>query len=435
MRLLRRRSRGMRSHRERFWLLPAIGMAIGLVSGFGLVELDYALGIDPGFFTFVDLQSARAVLQTIATVTVSVAGLTFSVTVVALQLASQQLSPRVMRTFQDDRLAQSVLAVFVGTFVYALIVLAKLTERGVPALSVSVAILGAVAAFGLFVAFIHHIIASLKASTIIKRIARDGRVAVRRRWPGEVGDAPLDPRVAEGLVDARMDAASPVDVRTSRAGYVRDIDGTRLLGVARSEDLLVEQRAAIGDFVLTGTVVARLWSRSALDDDVSGHVLSCFGLDDERSVGADVAYPVRQLADVALRALSPSLNDPTTADNALDSMAELLVLFAREPLPAPVRVDRDGIPRLVAIVPRLDDLVRVGFEQVRVSAATQPTVAQHMLRLLDIVGETAHDHGEHSLEIGRQARLLRDAPDGQVPNGEDARDVRHAFERGHFDGS
>ena len=135
--------------RRSFWFLPAAAMAAGLVTGFGLVELDYALGLDPGVFTFVDLQSARAVLQTIATVTVSVAGLAFSVTVVALQLASQQLSPRVLRTFQGDRLAQGVLAAFVGTFVYSLIVLAKLTERGVPALSVTIAIVLAVAAFAL----------------------------------------------------------------------------------------------------------------------------------------------------------------------------------------------------------------------------------------------------------------------------------------------
>jgi uncharacterized membrane protein len=128
----------------------AVGMIAGLGLGFGLVELDYALDVNPGVFTFVDLESVRAVLQTIATVTVSVAGLSFSVTVVALQLASQQLSPRVLRTFQGDRLAQGVLAAFVGTFVYALIVLAKLTHDGVPAISVTAAILAAVGAFGLF---------------------------------------------------------------------------------------------------------------------------------------------------------------------------------------------------------------------------------------------------------------------------------------------
>ncbi len=163
-------------------------MAVGIVVGYLLVELDYSMELAPGVFNFVDLQSARAVLQTIATVTVSVIGLSFSVILVALQLASQQLSPRVLRTFQRDRLAQSVLAVFIGTFMYCLIVLAKLREDAVPALSVSIGVLSAIVAFMLFVAFIHHIVVSLKPSTLIKRIGADGArrssSAGRRRVSG-----------------------------------------------------------------------------------------------------------------------------------------------------------------------------------------------------------------------------------------------------------
>ena len=413
--------------RQSFWLIPACGMTLGLVSGFGLVELDYRLGVNPGVFTFVDLQSARAVLETIATVTVSVAGLAFSVTVVALQLASQQLSPRVLRTFQGDRLSQAVLAVLLGTFGYALMVLAKLTERGVPALSVTVAIVGAVAAFGLFVAFIHHIVVSLKASTILKRISRDGREAVERRWPSEVGADPDDASAAEAAAHGRMLGPPVAVVRSQRAGFVSGVHGNGLMALAADQDLLIEQRAALGRFLFSGSEVARVWGGPDGAHDVADRVIGCFELNDERSLAVDVAYPVRQLADVALRALSPSLNDPTTAENAIDSMGELLVQFARAPGPASIRVDEAGVPRMITIVPGLDDLVRVGFEQVRVSAANQPVFARHVMHVLGAVAREARAQGLPLEEIRRQAELLRDAPQGVVPNHEDARAVREAY--------
>jgi uncharacterized membrane protein len=364
--------------RRSFWVLPGMAIVVGVVAGFGLVELDYALDLDPDLFTFVDVQSARAVLQTIATVTVSVAGLSFSVTLVALQLASQQLSPRVLRTFQGDRLVQCTLATFVGTFVYALVVLAKLTEQGVPALSMTVAIVGAVAAFALFVAFIHRIVDSLKASTLIARIADDGHRVISHRWPVETG--------SPGNGPAPVPAGPEQLVRARGAGYVTAIDGQALVEHAGRLDALIRQRAAIGGFVVTGTVLASVHGRADLHEDAEQAVRAAFELDDERSVVGDVGYPIRQLADVGLRALSPSLNDPTTAENAIGAITELLVQIAISGTPQPVRTDRDGVARLVAVVPELDDLVRLGFEQLRAAAADHPAVRSAIAEGIGAIG-------------------------------------------------
>jgi uncharacterized membrane protein len=381
----------------------AIGIATGLTLGFALVEVDHALGIDPDIFTFVDLQSARAVLQTIATVTVSVAGLAFSVTVVALQLASQQLSPRVMRTFQGDRLSQSVLAVFVGTFLYSLVVLAKLTERGVPALSITTAILAAMASFALFVAFIHHIVVSLKASTIIKRIGRDGRGAIANHWPRGAGDPVKRDDGRSCLADRGTDRWH--EVRAPRAGFVTRIDGATVIACAQREDLIVRQCTAIGDFALTGTVLAQAYGEGARREALA-EIATAFSLEDERSVVFDVTYPVRQLADVALRAMSPGVNDPTTARNAMNSLADLVVCFARSETAEPIRADGAGTPRLITVAPGLDELVRTGFEETRLAAVPHPVFARHMLGLLGAVREAAQEHGHGCDEIERQARLL-----------------------------
>ena len=411
--------------RQSFWALPGAGISLGVLVGYFLVEIDYSNELAPGVFNFVDLQSARAVLQTIATVTVSVIGLSFSVILVALQLASQQLSPRVLRTFQGDRLVQSVLAVFIGTFMYCLIVLAKLREEGVPALSISVGVLSAIIAFVLFVAFIHHIVVSLKPSTLIKRIGADGRSVIEQRWPRAGQDTDVSDRAV--LWAAGDDG---VAVRAQRAGFVSAMDVDALIRVGAERRLLIVQRAPIGAYVLTGAVLATLHGDHDAATEAGDKVRGQFTLGSERSLAGDVGFPIRQLADIALRGLSPSLNDPTTAENAIDMLSDLLVRFAAEDRVDRVRADADGEPRVLASVPGLDDLVRLGFEQVRVAAAGHPVVARRMIGRLEEIARVARDHGWDLDEIRRQQRLIRDAAEGEVPNDEDARAV-HGY---HVDG-
>ena len=409
--------------RRSFWVLPGVGIAVGICVGYLLVEIDYDLEPAPGVFNFVDLQSARAVLQTIATVTVSVIGLSFSVILVALQLASQQLSPRVLRTFQGDRLAQAVLAVFIGTFMYCLIVLAKLREAGVPALSISVAVLSAIVAFMLFVAFIHHIIVHLKPSTLIRQIGVDGRQAIEHRWP-QTGRPPERLDDARRAVDQQR-RHDGVAVRAPSAGFVSTVNADALHRLASDRDLLILQEARIGDYVLTGAVVASVHGDRTSAEAAVKQVQDEFVLSQERSLVGDVGFPVRQLADVALRGLSPSLNDPTTAVNAIDMLADLLLRFARAERVEPIRAaDGSDQPRFVASVPDLDDLVRLGVEQIRVAAAAHPVVARQVIGRLDEVARSAIEHGWDAGEIRRQQELMRDAPAGEVPNDEDAEAVR-----------
>ena len=157
--------------RRSFWLLPAIGLTLGVALGFGLPAIDSSAHVDVPLLSFNQPQAARTLLQTMATASLSVAGVAFSVTVVAFQLASQQLSPRVLRTFQADRLSQSLLATLLGLFVYSLIVLARLPsarDATVPGLTLTLAIAQAVLALMLFAAFIHNVVISLQASTLIR---------------------------------------------------------------------------------------------------------------------------------------------------------------------------------------------------------------------------------------------------------------------------
>lgn len=385
-----------------FWLLPALMVGVGVLLGAVLPLVDASIGVR----LVGQPESARSILATIATVTVSVAGLAFSVMVVALVLASQQLSPRVMRTFRSRKLNQAVLGMFVATFVYSLLVLRSVgtgaDETYVPDISVLVAVVAAIGAFGLFIAFVGQMVYALEASSIIKRIAEEGRAGASEPYPSGVGHPPRGPAAAQQRAGARTPWPG-LAVTSPTAGYLLTIRGAEMVEIATEHDALVAQEVMIGDFVVSGDVVARLWCADGVRDRVEHGVLDAMELGPERTPAHDLRFPVRQLADVALRGVSPSTNDPTTAANAMNSLADILVRIARQERPAAVRLDDRGVERLITRSPDLDHIVRLGFEQVRVKASTHPVLCAHLLELLAKIDAAAP---EGCAECHRQARLV-----------------------------
>ena len=376
--------------RRSFWVLPVVAMLIGGGLGFVIPMLDSASGGKVGIFTTSDISSARGLLETIAVVTVSVAGIAFSVTVVALQLASQQLGPRVLRTFQTDWVSQATLAVFLGVFVYALIALGRLStitladDVSSPNAVLTFGVMAAILAFGLFAAFIQNVVVSLQAATIIRRIASDASDVIDEPYPARIGVPVEDGRKADPVGEG-------APIRARRTGFLTTIGGEQLLEQARECDGVVVQRARIGDFVVEGATVADAYGaeRDSLADE-AGELIE---IGQERTLVEDVALPVRQLADVTLRALSPSLNDPTTAENAMGSIVHVLARLARRGHVPLGRADRTGAVRLVAVAPSFDDLVKLGFEQVSLHSEGSPVFRRRMLDLLEeLRGIAAAEH-------------------------------------------
>lgn len=409
-------------------------MLAAVLVGFFLPSIDDWLAIDLPLFAFETNDSARSLLETVGTVTVAVAGLAFSVTIVAFTLTASQLSPRVLRTFRSDRLSQITLACFLGTFIYCLVLLVRLDssdEVAAPNLAMTLAILLAFASFALFAGFISHIVELLQPSAIIAGIADDASSVLRDRFPAGVGGPPEDPAAAQVHADARM-ARPGHAIRAGSGGYVGMIRGGDLIRAAQCHDAFVVLRVALGDYVLPGDVLADVWC-----DDGDGReavteiVRRAIGLERQRSPSQDIAFPVRQLADIALKGLSPGINDPTTAENAMGALSSILVEFVAEDAPHAMRVDEDGTPRLLTVIPDLDDLVRLGFEQVRVFAAPYPVVAVRMLELLARIRRAASATGVSHAEVERQASLLARGPDGDVPTSADAEIVRSAYLRTH----
>jgi uncharacterized membrane protein len=299
---------------ETFWVLPAAVIALAIAFGTIMPAVDRSVTLPDWLALSSEAETARAVLTAIVALTVSVAGVSFSVIVVALVLASQQLSPRVLRSFQRQRLNQAVLALLLGSATYALFVLGFVSEekdRSVPELSVTIAMGLAAASLGLFVVFLHHAVRSLNASAVIRRIAAEGHASIAEPYPAGAGREPDDEAAAERHVDAL--ASLPTrDVRAPRAGYIASVDGDRIVVWAAANDAFVEQRRGVGDFAVTGAVLAVVRCAGGREID-PGLVAAAFVLSEERVVDGDIAFPIRQLADVALKGLSPGINDPTTA--------------------------------------------------------------------------------------------------------------------------
>ena len=346
------------SVRQGFWAVPAGCVVLAILLALILVRVDRSLQAGLAYTFGAGPDGAREVLSGITTAMITFTGLVFSITVVVLQLTSSQFSPRVLRTFLRDRLTQYALGVFTGTFVYAVLVLRTVDAgedgRFVPALSTTVGVGLLLLCVALFVAYIHHISLSIQASSIIRAIGDETRTSLDRRYPaGE--PAPRDDAAAVAP-DALPDAVLPA----RRLGVVTSGDESRLVRLAEDAGVVLRTAVRLGDFVPEGAPLFEvLGDPSDLDDEA---VLASVGQSRERSLSQDVAFGVRQLVDIAERALSPGINDPTTAVEVLDQLHDLLRRLVTRPLRSGVRTGEDGRVRLVLPAERMEDYLSLALD-------------------------------------------------------------------------
>ncbi len=385
--------------RTTFGFPAALAMAVGLVAGLGLPAVDHSLQVQVPLFVFSTQDAARSMLGTIATATVSVAGISFSVTVVAFTLSANQLSPRVLRSFRRDLIAQLTLASFLGTFVYCVAVLTRLgasRAEHVPYLSIALAIVLALTSFGLFALFIGHIANMLQPSSVIASIALDARGELSRPYPAGLGSEAgrADRGEAEAEARRRCSASPGRPVRHRGEGFLVVVRVAEIIELAEREDALVRQRTPVGDYVLPGETVAEVWPREDdVAEELADQVGELFQLGSQRTLLQDPGFPIRQLADVALKGLSPGINDPTTVTNALDAMTGCLLRFAEAEAPSPARLGPSGEPRLLVEAPELDRLAVMGFAQPIAFVDADPVVRGRIGELLGTLRLAAVRHG------------------------------------------
>jgi uncharacterized membrane protein len=374
--------------RGSLWPVPVLGIAIAIGLGVGLPALDEWLAARPDgnplIFVFGGGPSAaRDLLAAIAGSLISVTGLTFSFTVFALQLSSSQHSPRLLQTFVTDRVVQLTLAQLVATFVYALTVLRTVRSEDstedesafVPHLSVTVGFALTLVSVVALVLFLGHLARSLRVETMYRDVHEEATQTYDRELTGE-DDEPVP----------ALPAGAPMHLLARSSGFVVDVDPGPVVAAAAESGVVVLLGARIGDSVVAGTPLASAWPSAggtAADlDAVEEAVNRGMTLAFERSPDRDIAYSLRKVVDITIRALSPGTNDPTTAVHGLSHVSAMLGELVSRPLrPSAVRGD-DGVLRLV--VPQWDvvTLVRLAVEEPIQFASGQPAVLRRLAGLL-----------------------------------------------------
>ncbi|MEU0386769.1 DUF2254 domain-containing protein [Streptomyces chartreusis] len=405
----------LREHlRDTFWFAPTAAMVSVFVVWVGARALDTAVVEalqDEGDYDTLDellrfAEDAKAVVSTVSSAMMTFIGVVFSISLVAVQMASGQFTPRVVRLFVRSRITKATFAVFLATFVLTLLVLTSFDSTDDPRAVTTVPLVQSVLTLGmvalsllLFVLYVNTTLRLMRISHVIARIATESfRVAASMPVPSGGPDT------------GPLGAATAWVPHEGRAGVLRDVHIARLVRVARKHGVVLRLIPRIGDFVVPGTPVLAVHggpapSRGALRYTVSVSV--------ERTYHQDLGFGLRQLSDIALRALSPAINDPTTAVQALDRIVQFLAALARRPLDAALHRDRGGAVRLVQPVPGWTELVDLGFTEVRGCALGSPQVSRRMLAGLDDLLLLVPP--ERREPLLRHRELLRQAVDRSGP--------------------
>ena len=379
--------------RGTYWAVPSAMAVAALLLSVGMIQLDQAPTsrlVDQLSWVYTGgPEGARAVLSTIAASMITVAGVTFSITIVALTLASQQFGPRLLRNFLRDVGNQVVLGTFVSTFLYCLLVLR--TVRGsddaefVPHLAVTVGVTLAMLSLGVLIFFIHHVATSIQASRIITNVAEDLEGAIDRLFPEAFEDE------AASVDGPRASAEQPAlhstrAVIASTPGYVQSIDAERLMSIAREHDVVVRVRARPGAFVRSGGVLLTMAPAPEDAHRADKRFHDAFIIGSDRTGTQDVTFFIDQLVELAVRALSPGINDPATARLCIDRLEQALCHLSGREIPAAERYDDDGRLRVLACPVTFREVVESAFDEISRYGRSSVSVT---CRLLQAVGNVA----------------------------------------------
>jgi uncharacterized membrane protein len=354
-----------------FWFRPAAMALLATLLAFGMVMLDQSLVWQPTGVHWLLYQGsasgAQALLSTVAGSMIGVAGTVFSITIAVLSFASATFGARLLRNFMRDQGNQTVLGVFVATYLYCLLVLRTLhSEPGafVPQFSVTVALMLAVLCLAALIYFIHHVAQSIQAGHVVAQLGRDLHHAIDRFFPPNLERTMPDEQggVARAV---EMLAADAGPVFSVGSGYVEALDLDALLHLCTHHDLKVRLAVATGSFIFAGEPLAMASPAASLTPALARQIRRCVVLGAQRTPNQGVDFALFRLVEIALRALSPGINDPFTAMACIDWLAAGLAVLQDRETPSPYLHDREGYLRVVTRPQTFEGLLASAFDQIR----------------------------------------------------------------------
>jgi uncharacterized membrane protein len=421
------------SMRSSYWFAPAL-MAMGAILLAAItLTIDSrfkASGVPETAWVFYagGPEGARTLLTMLATSMLTVFGVVFSIVIVALTLASSQFGSRLIRTFLSDTIDQIAVGTFISTFVYCLLVMRTVggqkNDAFVPHLSVSVAILLALLSLGVLIYFINHLSVSLQASYIIATVGADLKRTIEfeltERDPSKPDTSPVE-------IDQRFTSAT-APVTASSGGYVQAIDYDQLVHLAQREDVVVRVKVCAGDFLVRGDIVALLPSTTSRISDLAREVNSALVVGVDRTHEQDIEFPINQLVQLAVRALSPAINDPITAIMAIEQLRAGLCYVGERNVLSSVILDAQGTQRL--FVKRQDAAhnVEATFSLIRQYGRENLEVTISLLDAIEQVSRRTTDESFRGALL-HQATLIGHGAQSALPEEADRKQVAERFQR------
>ena len=413
------------------WFVPSVMTLLALCLALAGIAFDVATDDTSGWAYGGGPDGAREVLSAIAGSMITVAGVAFSITIVALTLASQQFGPRLLRNFMRDRGNQVVLGTFIATFTYCLIVLRTIRSSDsdfVPHVSVTVAILLALASLGVLIYFIHHAAVSIQAPEVIAMVATDIEEGIERLFPEKIGHPPEEDQ-ADISDDMVRDFELNGDTLTAtKSGYLQSIHNDGLMEVAKENNLVLLLKCRPGDFVVPAGELAKCRPRGRVTDEVANAIQRAFIFGTQRTHLQDVEFSIEQLVEVAVRALSPGVNDPFTAINCIDRIAAVLCLLAQRSFPSPLRYDDEGNLRVIARPVTFAGIVNAAFDPIRQYGRSSVAVTIRLLEAISTIASCTERERDREALLN-QALMIERGSHEAVPEEKDRADVEERFKK------
>lgn len=395
-----------------FWFIPVIIILSSILLATGLIYLDGIVDFEQKgiarFFFVSSSDSARSILTTIAGAMMGVAGTVFSITLVALTLASSQFGPRLIKNFMYVRLNQIVLGAYVSTYLFCLLVLNAVKDGDdyifIPSLSILASIIAAIINIILLIVFIHQIAISIQADKVISDISDYISQQVTKLFPEKMGEGKeeeehiINPTTFSGYQNR-------ISIKSPKSGYLQYIDSESMMEVITQKDSLLELHFRPGDHLVAGLQIGLLFSNSLWVEDEMEKILSQIVIGKTKTSQQDLEYSIHQLVEIASRALSPGINDPYTAIACIDNLTSTMSYLAQAKFPSRYRYDDKASLRIVADTVDFEGVLDAAFNQIRQFSGGSPSVIIRLMEAMTTIRQFTEKE-VHKKAVIRHAKMI-----------------------------
>ncbi|NJM73442.1 MAG: DUF2254 domain-containing protein [Scytonema sp. RU_4_4] len=416
-----------------YWFVPTLIAIASVGLAVTMLGIDRAGHYGPikewGWIYSGGPDGARALLSTVAGSIVTVTGTAFSITIVALQLAASSFGPRLLRNFMQDTGNQVVLGTFISTFVYSLLVLRTIHGEDydifVPQLSVTVGMILAFISIGVLIYFIHHASTIIQASHVIKSVSDELNRAIDRLFPEKIGRGVKEQHLFAEIPANVAEEACPI--KSAGNGYLQGIDNDELMKIAYQHNLILRIVTRPGKFVVKGSNLVMVFPGERVNHKLTKEINDAFILDKERTEQQDVEFPIAQLVEIALRAISPGINDPFTAIRCIDRLSAGLSRFAQRDIPSPYRYDKNNNLRMIAEPVTFAGLTDAAFNQIRQYSIKDVAVTIRLLEAITCIATFTHNAKQREA-LRRHADMILQGSCEKITSKQDQKDVQERYD-------